>query len=807
MNHKTLLASLLLACQPAMSMAQRATINVDVNHPTHAISPTLFGVFLEDINLSVDGGLYPEQVRNRSFEDADTLCFWQFASRRSKALVEKANLKNMKDPMVPLNPTNRQFLRVSADGTFEVSNAGYWGINLEKGARYDFSVALRTPDARPYKGTLQVALVDENGQTLAMATLPAATQVWQYARLTLTPSETSSKAKLVLSGEGQGDLCMDMVSLMPQQKWGASGVRPDLGQALDALHPTFFRFPGGCWVEGEEIAQRYLWKNTIGPIDARIPLWNIWDYQATHGLGYHEYLLLAEDLGAEPLFCINAGVSHKETIPSDQIDQYIQDALDAIEYANGPVTSVWGAARARNGHPALFNMKYIEVGNENYGSVYFENFKRIANAILSRYPEMKIIANDWSGSHPTQPTPALVDEHYYNTPDWFVMNANKYDKRQRGGSKVFIGEYAVNRNVGKGNLRGAVGEAAFMTGLERNSDLVEMAAYAPLLCNVNHQRWPINLINYDNHRWYGLPSYYVQKMFAENQGTVNLPVTVTGGPVIDIPSASGGIGLGTWKNSAEFKDLRVTTPKGKLLYKNDFATDIHDWEKTGDGDWSVKDGVLRQSSFATGVTAFTGDSNWKEYVITLKARKLAGENGFQIYFHHHKGVDNRLRWDIGGYTNSINEMKTSMDSESMTYSIETERWYDIRLEVSPLTVRGYIDGQLVQQTSLADKNRQTICASASRDDKSGDIIVKVVNASNKAVSTTLLLKGANTLVPLADATVLASGSALDENTLDAPTKVAPRQETFKVNGQQVTHTFAANSVTVLRIHEKGTQDR
>ena len=230
-------------------------------------------------------------------------------------------------------------------------------------------------------------------------------------------------------------------------------------------------------------------------MDSRIPLWNIWGYNATHGIGYHEYLQLAEDLGAEHMFCINDGVSHKEVIPSDQIDQWIQDALDAIEYANGPVTSVWGAARARNGHPEPFNMKYIEVGNENFGSVYFRNFELISNAIKARYPEMQIISNDWSGAHPTKPAHAMVDEHYYNNPDWFILNANKYDNRKRGEEQVFIGEYAVTSKCGKGNLRGAVGEAAFMTGLERNSDVVAMAAYAPLFCNVKHQRWPINLIN------------------------------------------------------------------------------------------------------------------------------------------------------------------------------------------------------------------------------------------------------------------------------------------------------------------------
>lgn len=508
---------------------------------------------------------------------------------------------------------------------------------------------------------------------------------------------------------------------------------------------------------------------------------------------------MAEDLGAEPLFCINAGVSHKEVIPSDQIDQWIQDALDAIEYANGPVTSVWGAARARNGHPEPFNMKYIEVGNENFGSVYFRNFELISNAIKARYPEMQIISNDWSGAHPTKPTHAMVDEHYYNNPDWFILNANKYDNRKRGEEQVFIGEYAVTSKCGKGNLRGAVGEAAFMTGLERNSDVVAMAAYAPLFCNVKHQRWPINLINYDNHRWYGLPSYYVQQMFAENQGTLNLPVAVEGSPLIDIPYTSGGIGLGTWKNSAEFKDLKVTTPKGKVLYQTDFSSNIDSWEKIGDGEWSVDDGVLRQSSFATGVTAFTGNNEWKEYVITLKARKLSGENGFQIYFHHQNGVNNRTRWDIGGYGNSINEIKTAMDSESINYSIEEGRWYDIRLEVSPLTIKGYIDGKLVQQASLSDKNRKTICASAQKDEKTGDIIVKIVNAANKDIATTVMLNGAEGLAQQAEATVLSSASSLDENSLDNPTKVVPHKEQMRLSGNRIIRKFPANSVTVLRI--------
>jgi len=603
---KTLLGACLSFMMLPLS-AQRATISVDVNHPDHKISPTLFGLFLEDINLSADGGLYRELLRNRSFEDADTLCFWTFNAQNGSA--EIVNTSKRGERAVPLNFNNRQFLRVNAEGTFTIENNGYWGISVKKGESYDFKAALRTDASSAFDKSLTVRLVDSHNNTLASGNIGNLKNNWTYSSVSLTPNNSCDDAHLEICGEGKGNVCLDMVSLMPQNGWGKSGVRSDLGEALNALRPTFFRFPGGCWVEGDQLSDRYQWKQTIGPIDSRIPLWNIWGYKATHGIGYHEYLQLAEDLGAEPLFCINAGVAHRDAVNYELLDQWVQDALDAIEYANGPVTSVWGAARARNGHPEPFGLKYLEIGNENSGSIYFDNYKRIALAVKARYPEMQLVSNDWAGAHPADPVPELIDEHYYDKPEWFVLNAARYDSMPRGASKVFIGEYAVTSGTGNGNLRGAIGEAAFMTGLERNSDYVAMAAYAPLLCNVKHKRWPINLINFDNHRWYGLPSYYVQQMFAANQGTDNLPITVNGGPTVQVPSAAGGIGLGTWKNTAEFKDLKVTTPQGKVLYNGDFAANFDSWEKKGDGKWSVKDGVLCQSSYGTGVTAYFGENN------------------------------------------------------------------------------------------------------------------------------------------------------------------------------------------------------
>lgn len=569
---------------------------------------------------------------------------------------------------------------------------------------------------------------------------------------------------------------------------------------MDALHPTFLRFPGGCWVEGDDFAHMNNWKKTIGNADARTPLWNIWGYNATHGLGYHEYLQLAEDMGSEPLFCINAGISHREIVPMDQMGQWVQDALDAIEYANGPVTSLWGGIRAKNGHPAPFNLKYLEIGNENGMGPYAERWELFVKAIHEKYPDIVLIANEWAGGHPKNPKPQIVDEHYYNNPDWFIWNSNKYDSYDRNGSKIFVGEYAVTSGTGNGNLRGAIGEAAWMTGMERNSDVVLMAAYAPLFCHAKHKAWPVNLINFDNHRWFGIPSYYVQQMFAANQGTFNLPVTIENAPAIEIPRTKGAIGLGTWLNSAEFKDLEVTAPNGKVLFKPDFAKVDQKWKKTPNSDWSARDGVLRQSAISANTTIYMGDSTWTDYTIKLKARKIEGENGFQIYFHN-RGRE-RTRWDIGGFTNSVNVLEVGLVTESMDSHVEPGRWYDVKIEINGTSVKAYLDGKLTQQVSADNLKVKGIITSASKDDRTGDIILKVVNVTSQNIKTQIDLKGTASLSGSGKAIVLTSASGLDENTLENPTKVSPKTESVKFSGTKITRSFPANSLTVLRLSTK-----
>jgi alpha-L-arabinofuranosidase len=775
-----------------------AKITVDVNKPGHTIPTTLFGIFFEDINHSTDGGIYPELIRNRSFEDADTLQNWKFTNQNGTCSATVIYPDIYSNRWVPaLNAFNRKMLSIKTDGAFKLENDGYWGMNIEKGSAYTFQVAAFCSDG--FNSLLKISVVSSNGIELASGKVKGIEGKWKYYTVNLSSSGSDPKAHLEITGEGKGSLYLDMVSLMPSQTWKNHGLRVDLAEAVNDLRPKFFRFPGGCWVEGDDFKHMNHWKNTIGNIDTRTSLWNIWGYNATNGLGYHEYLQMAEDMGAEPLFCINAGISHKEIIPMDQMGQWVQDALDAIEYANGSENSVWGSIRAKAGHPKPFNLKYIEIGNENGGDAYNERWTLIAKAIQSKYPEIKLIANDWSG-YPKDPMPVMKDEHYYNVPDWFVWNANKYDNYDRKGPKVFVGEYAVTGQTGNGNLRGAIGEAAWMTGLERNSDVVEMAAYAPLLCNSNHRAWSINLINFDSKHWYGLPSYYVQKLFAENQGTVSLPVNVENAPVIKAPYSEGCIGLGTWSNSAEFKDLKVESPDGNVLYQADFTKNIDDWRKTG-GEWTVKDSVLRQSAISPNTTAFVGNKSWTDYTITLKARKISGDNGIQIYFRNQNN-DQRLRWEAGGNGNTAFVLDNGINSKNIPGSIEANRWYNIKVEVNGTTVKAYLNGKLVQELSDENTNTKALCVSAAKDEHSGDIILKVVNTSSEPVKTQVNLQGTETLSGKGKAIVLTSASPLDENTLDAPTRVSPKTEFIKFSGAEIVRTFKGNSLTVMRLETK-----
>ena len=761
----------------------QAKVTVNAAKPGHAVSPTLWGIFFEDINHSADGGVYPELVRNRSFEDSDKPDSWTLRTPGEISI----------DSSQPLNPLNPHSLMARLQGATVLENKGYWGMNFVKGERYLFSVAARADEGS--RGSVQVILESNTGETLATGSINEIGERWRYYTLELTPAASDANGRLALKLSANGRVWLDMVSLMPAKTWKNHGLRPDLCETLDSLAPSFVRFPGGCWVEGDDMAHMYHWKNTIGDVAVRKPLYNIWGYWATHGLGFYEYLQITEDLGATPLFCVNVGMSHHQTIPMSQMGQWVQDALDAVEYANGPTNSVWGALRAQAGHPAPFNLHYMEIGNENGGADYRERWPLFYHAIKQKYPELKLVADMWEGGYPTNPMPDIVDEHYYDTPEFFMSQATRYDSYDRNGPKIFIGEYAVTKNCGLGNLRAAVGEAAFMTGIERNSDIVAMASYAPLLVNVNHRKWNPDLINFDASRQYGLPSYYVQQLFSRNRGDVVLPTAVESPAVEDNGIRAGAVGVGNWKTRAEFKDLKVTAPDGKVLYASDFARGTNGWKFFG-GSWQAAGDVLRQNSLDENIRATVGDFSWTDYDFTLKARKLGGSEGFLVMFR--AGPDANWRgWNLGGWANTKHAIQMDDIITEAPGRIEENRWYDIRVEARGNHFKCYLDGQLVHDTEL--KPPQSLYASATRDVKTGDIIVKVVNTASDPLATDVNLAGVEKLTGSAQAIVLASASPLDENSLDEPTKVSPKTEMLSISGPEFHRTFPGNSVTILRV--------
>lgn len=769
--------------------AQTSILTVDVTKPGHKVSPMLWGIFFEDINLSADGGLYAELVRNRNFEDSDKPDQWFTVSSGA------ADIQMSIDTGKPVSAKNTRSLKVSIAkpgiARAGVGNAGFYGMAVQKGETYNLSFLARGGD---FDGPLNISLESLDSHSYATATVPKLTGDWKEYTVTLKADNTDPKARLVISTTKPGTFWLDMVSLFPKNTWKNHGLRPDLAEMLVGLKPAFMRFPGGCWVEGDTMKESYRWRQTIGAPSERRTQHNIWAYEATHGIGFHEYLQICEDLGAEPVFCINVGMSHKENVPMDKMGEYVQDALDAIEYANGPADSPWGSLRAKAGHPASFNMKYMEIGNENGGRPYNERYPLFVRAIKEKHPEMHLIANHWMGGYPRSPMPELVDEHYYDTPDFFINQAGKYDSYDRKGPKVFVGEYAVTRNCGLGNLRGAIGEAAFMTGMERNSDIVAMSCYAPLFCNANHKRWPVNLINYDSSRVFGLPGYYVQKLFSENRGDVVLPLDVKT-PAVKPVSRGGGIGVGTWMTDAEFKDMKVTS-EGRTLFAFDPAAGVDGWRRH-DGSWKIQDGALRQSVIAENVFAVVGDKTWNNYTYSLKARKLGGEEGFLIPFLV-RGEDSKCWWNIGGWGNTKHNIE--MDGVSCgdaQGSVETGRWYDIRIEVTPEAIKCYLDNKLIHDASFAAM--KSLHASAVLDQRAKEIILKVVNVSEDAQTAEVKLDGLSSPNGTATSLVLTSASSTDENTLDQPSKVVPVAGRMDIKDSMIRHGFPGNSLTVIRV--------
>lgn len=590
MNKKRLLSCIIAASSLLGAYAQPHTFDVNTKKVGAAVQPTMYGIFFEDINYAADGGLYGELVKNRSFEFPDALMGWKAFG---KFEVKNDGPFERCPHYVVLNYSGHN------DTATGLQNEGYFGIGIEKDEEYRFSVWAKTVSG---DANVEVSLVDESTmeehQEFATAELKVSSNEWKKYELILKSPKTVQKANLRLLLKGKNGVALEHVSLFPKHtfKDRENGMRRDLAQALYDLHPGVFRFPGGCIVEGSSLDQRYQWKNTIGPVENRPLNGNRWlstfnyrlfpDYYQSYGLGFYEYFLLSEDIGAEPLPVLNVGMAcqfQNQNDPSAHVavkdlQPYIQDCLDLIEFANGDINTTWGKKRAEMGHPAPFNLKFLAVGNEQWDDLYYERLRPFVKAIKAKYPNIKLIGTSgpdsegemfekgWKAMKELKAD--IVDEHFYRDEHWFLSHGLRYEGYDRKGPKVFAGEYACHGKGKKWNhFETSLYEAAFMTDLERNADVVDMATYAPLFAHVDGWQWRPDMIWYDNTRMFKSVSYYVQQMYACNKGTNVLPLTMNGKSVAGQESQDG-----------LFASAVVDKKKGEIIVKvantSDKAQDV-----------------------------------------------------------------------------------------------------------------------------------------------------------------------------------------------------------------------------------------
>lgn len=537
--------------------AQKTILEVDVAKTITKIQPTMFGLFFEDINFAADGGLYAEMIKNRSFEFDKPLMGWE--QPNTKRLSQNKQSGYATPIYVLENKTNPNFCRVliNDDQGYALINEGFRGMGVKKDAKYNLSLKAANPDGAIKKIIIQ--FIDKDKKVLGETSIAPASNDWKSYSTQFTATQTEAKAKLKITFEGTGTIDLDMISLFPEDTWKnrKNGLRKDIVQLLYDMKPGFLRFPGGCIVEGRTLADRYQWKNSVGAIEnrkTRINRWNMEftnkqtpDYFQSFGLGFFEYFQLSEDIGAAPLPILSCGMACQyntaELASIEELGPYVQDALDLIEFANGSEATPWGKLRSDMGHPAPFNLKHIGVGNEQWGPDYIERYEVFEKAIKAKYPKIIIVSGsgpspdgeyfDYGMQELKKLNAELIDEHYYKSPQWFRENASRYDNYDRKGPKIFAGEYAAQSVSGanpnnRNNWECAFSEAAFITGLERNAEVVHLTSYAPLMAHEEAWQWTPDMIWFNNLEAFGSANYYVQKLFSNHKGTDLLTITKDG---------------------------------------------------------------------------------------------------------------------------------------------------------------------------------------------------------------------------------------------------------------------------------------
>lgn len=780
-------------------------VRIDVRSKLEELGD-LYGIFFEDLNHAADGGLYGELVQNRAFEfdpvdnsSYDHLYGWEVlgGTDQIEAKILTGN---------PVNGNNPHYLVLDVHEPGQnlgIQNAGFHsGMAFGKNAGYDFSCwAKREQDLGQ---GLTISLQDDKGTVLAEKSLTLSTE-WQKYELSMETAEAAQKGRLVMTVSGRGKIYLDFVSLFPKDTFRGKkgGLRRDLAELLENLHPKFLRFPGGCLthdgaLDPDARDAAYRWKNTLGPVEGRPARRNNWGYNQTLGLGFYELFELCEAIGAKPLPVISPGYDphHHREAPLDHMQYFIDEALDLIEFANGDVGTKWGAIRAEMGHPQPFGMEYLAIGNEEVGEPFFHRYRLVAKAVKERYPDMKLIGTSGpnaAGSeyergwrHAKEGLTDIVDEHYYQSPEWFVANHDRYAAYD-GKPGVFVGEYASWGNT----WRNALCEAAYMVGFEKHARAVKLACYAPLLCSADHVNWRPDMIWFDAARCFGTANYYVQKLFMENQGIHTLRLDKAGFPAAECMTRhphriNGRIALGNYESKVAYRDILLRNEDTGEEYRFDPQT-IENEEKV----------------------SLPINTEWENYSLRLKGKELQGRRGFRIYF----GIQDEKSlfcWTIGGWQNQdtfITETINGVNSDlsQCLKTVEPGVEYELELKVSGRRIRTYIDGAQYHDIQSSPIMVEPLYISSSRD-ANGDIIVKAVNLSKQDRPTELVFEGLDGGSHSVKAHVMSGFEPEDENSFDEPEKVTPHTLSAKFDGNGLSWNFAAESINVLRITDNHSEE-
>ncbi len=809
-----LFITLFSSCQPEMPVT--STIEIDLESPfVVPVNKQLYGITLEEINHAIDGGLYAEMIHNRSFEEGVVPLHCWYDYRRNEIRTPNgwtvpfvrpdsipgwksisANTVVWLDTQELINFNNRRSLGVAASGS-SISEAGvialgYQGLSVREGERYELSLYLKGTSVQPKE--LSIYLADSMSlQPISDTFVASPVYEWNLYKHTFTATQNMDNAVLAITTDESMIFWMDMVSLFPQKTWKErkNGQREDLMQKLEALQPQFIRFPGGSFVEGFTVGTYPIWNETVGDIATRKNLWNVWGYGSTNGMGFYEYLQLCEDLNAEPIYVVNSGITNQSRRPRYEnitlMDKLVQQTLDAIAYANEPATadSTLGGLRAKHGHPEPFNLKYVEIGSENYGQDYVRRFDLFQKAINEVYPDITVIkSSPIAGKSRNQWT----DYHFYAGNDFLIANYNRYDaeKYRRRFPAIFIGEFSMGDNTLQGTLEAAIGEASFLFGVENNPEVVQRIAYAPILGNVDYklQRYPAILFN--KNQSIGSPSYYLLKMLAENRGDELYRATVN---TYNKPQVTFGYaGIDLFDNNYEFEDVRIN---GQQVEQGIIRS----------GGWKIENGKVIADANRWNNILF-GDEQEHDYTFSMKIRRTKGSSPVQLRVRDN-GKEGEANDHIAlsitphgcEFYRSAGSVKDSLRSPK-PFEFESRRWYDVSIVCKDEKVSCYIDGTPFYDVTLP--SYPSLMTVSTVEKETNTLILKVVNHTHHEEKTALHINGANID---SEATVIQlTGNLSDYNSFEHPSRIVPqiKQHSFNLSGEPV-YTFPKKSITILRL--------